>query len=93
MGRTSGEKADHSSAFPQSHDRSVSVTWEKYQHSRFIENTEIGFLVESVLGVEPLLLCQNSAPLAKPLIQNVYLCNDRDELVLGLDASRLLSIC
>ena len=27
MGRTSGEKADHGSAFPRSHDRSVSVTW------------------------------------------------------------------
>ena len=58
-----------------------------------IENTEIGFLVESVLGVETLRLCQNSDPLSKPLIQNVYLWNDRDELVLGLDVPRLLSIC
>lgn len=58
-----------------------------------IENTEIGFLVESVVGVEPLRLCQNSDPLSKLLIQNVYLCNNRDELVLGLDVPRLLSIC
>lgn len=58
-----------------------------------IENTEIGFLVESVLGVKTLRLCQNSDPLSKPLIQNVYLYNDRDELVLGLDVPRLLSIC
>ena len=35
FGRTSGEKADHSSAFSRSHNRNVSVTWEKYQHSRF----------------------------------------------------------
>lgn len=27
MDRTSGEKADHGSAFPRSHNRSVSVTW------------------------------------------------------------------
>ena len=58
-----------------------------------IENTEIGFLVESVLGVETLRSRQSPDPLSKQVIQSVYSCDDRDELVLGLDVPHLLSIC
>ena len=58
-----------------------------------IENTEIGFLVESVLGVETLHSRQNSGSFAKQLIQSVYSCDGRDELVLELDMPRLLSLC
>lgn len=58
-----------------------------------IENTEIGFLVDAVLGVETLHSPQSSGPLSKQLVQSVYSCDGRDELVLELDVSRLLSIC
>ncbi len=63
-------------------------------HSLLIlENTGIGFLVESVLVVETLHSRQDSGSFAKQLIQSVYSCDDRDELVLELDMPRLLSIC
>lgn len=58
-----------------------------------IENTEIGFAVDAVLGVETLHSRQSSGPLSKQLVQSVYSCDGRDELVLELDVSRLLSIC
>jgi chemotaxis signal transduction protein len=58
-----------------------------------IENTGIGFLVEAVLGVETLRSYQRPDPLSKQFIQCVYSCDSRDELVLGLDVPRLLSIC
>ena len=58
-----------------------------------IENTEIGFAVDAVLGVETLHSPQSSGPLSKQLVQSVYSCDGRDELVLELDVSRLLSIC
>lgn len=58
-----------------------------------IENTAIGFLVESVLGVEIPHSRKSPGPLSKQLIQSVYSCGDRDELVLELDVPRLLSIC
>ena len=58
-----------------------------------IENTEVGFLVESVLGVETLHSRQSPDLLSKQIIQSVYSCDSRDELVLGLDVPRLLSIC
>lgn len=57
-----------------------------------IENTEIGFAVDAVLGVETLHLRQSSGPLSKQLIQSVYSCDGRDELVLELDVPSLLSI-
>ena len=58
-----------------------------------IENTGIGFLVEAVLGVETLCSYQSLDPLSRQFIQCVYSCDNRDELVLGLDVPRLLSIC
>lgn len=58
-----------------------------------IENTGIGFLVEAVLGVETLCSYQRPDPLSRQFIQCVYSCDNRDELVLGLDVPRLLSIC
>ena len=58
-----------------------------------IENTGIGFLVEAVLGVETLCSYQRPGPLSRQFIQCVYSCDSRDELVLGLDVPRLLSIC
>lgn len=58
-----------------------------------IENTEIGFLVGAVLGVETLHSRQSSGPLSKQLVQSVYSCDGRDELVLELDVPSLLSIC
>lgn len=58
-----------------------------------LENTKIGLLVESILGVETLHSRQDSGPFTKQLIQSVYLCDSRDELVLELDMPRLLSIC
>ncbi len=58
-----------------------------------IENTAIGFLVESVLGVEILHSRQSPGPLSKQLIRSVYSCGNRDELVLELDVPGLLSIC
>lgn len=58
-----------------------------------IENTRLGFLVEAVLGVETLCSYQRPGPLSRQFIQCVYSCDNRDELVLGLDVPRLLSIC
>lgn len=58
-----------------------------------IENTGIGFLVEAVLGVETLCSYQRPDPLSKQFIRCVNSCDSRDELVLGLDVPRLLSIC
>ncbi len=58
-----------------------------------IENTGIGFLVEAVLGVETLCSHQRPNPLSRQFIQCVYSYDGQDELVLGLDVPRLLSIC
>ena len=58
-----------------------------------IENTRIGFLFETVLGVETLCAHQRPDPLSRQFIQSVYSCDSRDELVLGLDVPRLLSTC
>ncbi len=59
-----------------------------------IENTAIGLLVESVLGVEILHSRQSPGLLSTQLIQSVYSRGNRDELVLELDVPRLLlSLC
>lgn len=58
-----------------------------------IENTKIGFLVETVLGVETLHSRQSSVPLSRQFIQSVYSCDEKDDLILELDIPRLLSIC
>lgn len=67
------------------------------KHSRqsllIIVNAKIGFLVESVLGVEALHSRQSSGPLSKQLIQNVYLCDEWNDFILELDVPCLLSIC
>lgn len=58
-----------------------------------IENTEIGFAVDAVLGVETLHSRQSSGPLSRQLVQSVYSCDGRNELVLELNVPSLLSIC
>lgn len=58
-----------------------------------IESTGVGFLVEAVLGVEALYSRQSSGPLSKQLVQSVYSCDGRDELVFELNVPSLLSIC
>lgn len=64
-----------------------------YQNLLIIESTEIGFLVGAILGVETLCSRQDPGPLSAKLVQSVYSCHSRDELVLELDVPRLLSIC
>lgn len=58
-----------------------------------IVNSRIGFWVENVLGIETLCLRQDPGSLSSQLVQSVYLCDDRNELILELDVPRLLSIC
>lgn len=55
--------------------------------------TEVGFMVETILGVETLHSRQSSGLLFKKFIQNVYLCDHWDGLILELNVPHLLSLC
>lgn len=56
-------------------------------------NADVGFLVESVLGIETLCSRQSPGALSNQLVKNVYLCDEHKELILELDVPRLLAIC
>ena len=58
-----------------------------------IENTQLGFLVETVLGVEVLHSSQNAGPSSKELVHRVYSFDSGAEIIFELDVPHLLSLC
>ncbi len=61
------------------------------QHLILLANTQTGFLVDTILGIEMLQSRQDAGNLSSPFAHSVYSCAQLDGMILELDVPSILA--